>query len=70
LDKGTTARPEYALTVTDPGSGRVMKMYTTEPGMQVYTGNFLDGTLTGTSGRVYRQGDAFCLESQHFPDSP
>ncbi|WP_329228486.1 galactose mutarotase [Streptomyces sp. NBC_00111] len=70
LDKGATARPEYALTVSDPGSGRVMKMYTTEPGMQVYTGNFLDGTLTGTSGRVYRQGDAFCLESQHFPDSP
>ncbi|MEU9091523.1 aldose epimerase family protein [Streptomyces sp. NPDC048428] len=70
LDKGITSRPEYALTVTDPGSGRVMKMYTTEPGMQLYTGNFLDGTLTGTSGRLYRQGDAFCLEAQHFPDSP
>lgn len=70
LDKGITARPGYALTVTDPGSGRVMKMYTTEPGMQFYSGNFLDGTLTGTSGRMYRQGDAFCLESQHFPDSP
>lgn len=70
LDKGLTSRPEYALTVTEPGSGRVMKMYTTEPGMQFYSGNFLDGTLTGTSGRVYRQGDAFCLESQHFPDSP
>ncbi|MEW1690593.1 aldose epimerase family protein [Streptomyces sp. NPDC091265] len=70
LDKGLTARPGYALTVTHPESGRVMKMYTTEPGMQFYTGNFLDGTLTGTTGRLYRQGDAFCLEAQHFPDSP
>lgn len=70
LDKGLTSRPEYALTVTEPGSGRVMKMYTTEPGVQFYSGNFLDGTMTGTSGRVYRQGDAFCLESQHLPDSP
>ncbi|MFI1393370.1 aldose epimerase family protein [Streptomyces sp. NPDC020681] len=70
LDKGLTARPEYALTVGEPASGRVMRMYTTEPGMQFYSGNFLDGTLEGTSGRLYRQGDGFCLESQHFPDSP
>ncbi|MEU1350426.1 aldose epimerase family protein [Streptomyces sp. NPDC005795] len=70
LDKGITPRPEYALSVTHPESGRVMKMYTTEPGMQLYTGNFLDGTLTGSSGRLYRQGDAFCLEAQHFPDAP
>ncbi|GAA1518656.1 galactose mutarotase [Streptomyces albidochromogenes] len=70
LDKGITTVPGYALTLTDPGSGRVMKMYTTEPGMQFYSGNFLDGTLAGTSGRLYRQGDGLCLESQHFPDSP
>ncbi|MEU1489278.1 aldose epimerase family protein [Streptomyces sp. NPDC005776] len=70
LDKGITPRPEYALSVTHPESGRVMKMYTTEPGMQLYTGNFLDGTLTGSSGRLYRQGDACCLEAQHFPDAP
>ena len=43
---------------------------TTEPGIQFYSGNFLDGTLVGTSGRMYRQGDGFALETQHFPDSP
>jgi aldose 1-epimerase len=56
--------------VVDPVSGRVLKTYTTEPGVQVYTGNFLDGTLVGPSHRTYRQGDAFTLETQHFPDSP
>ncbi|MGW7054360.1 aldose epimerase family protein [Streptomyces sp. NPDC054887] len=70
LDKGSTAKPGYALTLGDPESGRVMRMHTTEPGMQFYSGNFLDGTLAGTSGRLYRQGDGLCLESQHFPDSP
>ncbi|MEU5434949.1 aldose epimerase family protein [Streptomyces sp. NPDC020719] len=70
LDKGITQSPEYALTLADPCSGRVMRMYTTEPGLQFYSGNFLDGTLVGPSGRTYRQGDALCLESQHFPDSP
>ncbi|WP_433337293.1 aldose epimerase family protein [Spirillospora sp. CA-294931] len=59
-----------AAQVTDPRTGRVMRVSTTEPGVQLYTANFLDGTLTGTSGRTYRQGDAFCLETQHFPDSP
>jgi aldose 1-epimerase len=59
-----------AARVTEPRSGRTMDVYTTEPGMQFYTGNFLDGTLVGTSGKVYRQGDGFCLETQHFPDSP
>ena len=70
LDKGITDRPEHILTVTDPSSGRVMKIATTEPGVQFYTGNFLTGTFAGTSGQVYRQGDAFALETQHFPDSP
>ncbi|MGW1864690.1 aldose epimerase family protein [Streptomyces mauvecolor] len=70
LDKGISTSPTYVLTLTDPSSGRVMRMYTTEPGLQFYTGNFLDGTLEGTSGRTYRQGDALCLEAQHFPDSP
>ncbi|OAR27009.1 galactose mutarotase [Streptomyces sp. ERV7] len=70
LDKGTSREPAYALTLAEPHSGRVMKMFTTEPGMQFYSGNFLDGTLVGTSGRTYRQGDALCLEAQHFPDSP
>jgi aldose 1-epimerase len=54
----------------DPASGRVLKTYTTEPGVQVYTGNFLDGTLVGPSHHTYRQGDAFTLETQHYPDSP
>ncbi|MEU7370455.1 aldose epimerase family protein [Streptomyces hygroscopicus] len=70
LDKGITSRPEHVLTVTEPESGRVMRIATTEPGVQFYTGNFLTGAFAGTSGRVYRQGDAFALETQHFPDSP
>ncbi len=70
LDKGITGRPEHFLTVTEPESGRVMRIATTEPGVQFYTGNFLTGTFAGTSGKVYRQGDAFALETQHFPDSP
>ena len=56
--------------VVDPESGRVLEVASTEPGVQLYTGNFLDGTFAGTSGKVYRQGDGFCLETQHFPDSP
>jgi len=59
-----------AARMTDPASGRVLEITTTEPGIQFYSGNFLDGTLTGTSGRVYRQTDGFALETQHFPDSP
>ena len=45
-------------------------MYTDQPGIQFYSGNFLDGTLVGTGGRIYRQSDGFALETQHFPDSP
>ena len=48
----------------------MLEVLTTEPGIQFYAGNFLDGTLVGTSGRTYRQGDGFALETQHFPDSP
>lgn len=59
-----------AARVVEPGSGRVLSILTTEPGIQFYSGNFLDGTLVGTSGRMYRQGDGFALETQHFPDSP
>ncbi|MDT0402826.1 aldose epimerase family protein [Streptomyces edwardsiae] len=70
LDKGITARPEHVATLRDPSSGRTLRIATNEPGLQFYSGNFLDGTLVGTSGRVYRQGDGLCLETQHFPDSP
>jgi aldose 1-epimerase len=59
-----------AARVSEPTSGRVMEVSTTEPGVQFYTGNFLDGTLTGKGGQVYGQRCAFCLETQHFPDSP
>lgn len=59
----------HALTVREPKSGRVMKVYTTEPGIQFYTGNFLDGTLKGKGGTVYKQHTAFCVEADHFPDS-
>ena len=51
----------------EPESGRVLEIFTTEPGIQFYSGNFLDGTLVGTSGRMYRQGDGFALETQHYP---
>jgi aldose 1-epimerase len=59
-----------AARVTEPDSGRVLEILTTEPGIQFYSGNFLDGTLVGGSDRVYRQTDGFALETQHFPDSP
>ncbi len=56
--------------VHEPKSGRLMEVYTTEPGVQFYAGNFLDGTLTGRNGVVYNSQYGFCLEAQHFPDSP
>jgi aldose 1-epimerase len=59
-----------AAQLVDPSSGRELSIFTTEPGIQFYSGNFLDGTLYGTSGRQYRQGDGLALETQHFPDSP
>jgi aldose 1-epimerase len=67
---GTFTQLELAARVTEPRSGRVLSVLTTEPGIQFYAGNFLDGTLIGTSGRMYRQGDGFALETQHYPDSP
>jgi aldose 1-epimerase len=66
----TFTRLELAAKVSDPATGRVLTIVTTEPGIQFYSGNFLDGTLVGTSGRIYRQGDGFALETQHYPDSP
>jgi aldose 1-epimerase len=59
-----------AARVYEPESGRVMEIFTTEPGIQFYSGNFLDGTITGKEGKVYNQHYGFCLEPQHFPDSP
>ncbi|HVN11500.1 MAG TPA: aldose epimerase family protein [Kineosporiaceae bacterium] len=59
-----------AAVVTEPVSGRVLEVWTDQPGVQFYTGNHLTGQLRGKSGRLYRQGDAFCLETQHWPDAP
>src|SRR3954454_16597280 len=61
---------EEAAVLHDPRSGRTLKISTTEPGLQFYSGNFLDGTLVGTGGHIYRQGDGLALETQHFPNSP
>jgi aldose 1-epimerase len=67
---GDTTSLVQAAHVHDPATGRDLDILTTEPGIQFYSGNFLDGTLYGTSGHAYRQGDGFALETQHFPDSP
>lgn len=70
LDKGVTAAPQLAARLEDPASGRVLEVLSTEPGLQFYSGNFLDGTLIGKSGHVYRMGDGVALEPQKFPDTP
>ncbi|WP_422057193.1 aldose epimerase family protein [Sphingomonas sp.] len=70
LDKGQTATPQLAARLEDPVSGRVLEVLSTEPGLQFYSGNFLDGTVAGRSGRIYRMGDGIALEPQKFPDAP
>jgi aldose 1-epimerase len=62
--------PLPAAHVYDPVSGRVLDVLTDQPGLQFYTGNFLDGSVVGSAGELYRQTDAFALETQHFPNSP
>ncbi|HXV99484.1 MAG TPA: aldose epimerase family protein, partial [Anaerolineae bacterium] len=59
-----------AARVSEPATGRVIEVWTTEPGIQFYSGNFLDGSNIGKGGRVYQRRSGFCLETQHFPDSP
>lgn len=70
LDKGLTRTPELAARLEDPASGRVLDVLTTEPGVQFYAGNFLNGTLVGKRGHLYRMGDGIALEPQKFPDTP
>ena len=70
LDKGQTAKPARAARLADPLSGRVLEVLSTEPGIQLYTGNFLDGSVAGKQGRLYRMGDGIALEPQKFPDTP
>jgi aldose 1-epimerase len=67
---GAMGRLRQAAVVTEPTTGRVMEVWTTEPGVQLYTGNFLDGSLIGKSGKAYQRRSGFCLETQHYPDSP
>jgi len=66
----TGAGLQHAARVVEPTTGRTLDVATTEPGIQFYSGNFLDGTLKGTNGHVYGRRFGFCLETQHFPDSP
>lgn len=70
LEGGATAHPRLAARVEHPASGRVMEVLTDQPGLQFYSGNFLDGTALGKNGRLYRQSDGFCLEPQIWPDAP
>lgn len=67
---GPNGSLRQAASVYEPTTGRTMEVWTTEPGIQFYTGNFLDGSLTGKSGKPYPRRSAFCLETQHYPDSP
>jgi aldose 1-epimerase len=70
IDRSAGDSLTLAARVYEPTSGRVMEVLTTEPGVQLYTGNFLDGSLTGKNGAVYARRTGFCLETQHYPDSP
>lgn len=70
LNKGAGDGPTFAARGYDPHTGRVVDCLTTEPGVQVYTGNGLNGSIVGSAGTAYRQTDGFTLETQHFPDSP
>jgi aldose 1-epimerase len=70
LRAGATGEPRLAAHLEDPRSGRVLELLTNQPGVQFYSGNFLDGSVIGKYGRVHRQYDALCLEPQVYPDTP
>ena len=70
LNKRKPGKMTLAAKAYDPASGRLMTIKTTEPAIQFYSGNFLDGTITGKDGKVYKHRYAYCLETQHYPDSP
>jgi len=70
LRRSAGSGESIAARVVEPTSGRVLEVWTTEPGVQFYTGNFLDGKSAGKGGATYPKRSAFCLETQHFPDSP
>jgi aldose 1-epimerase len=70
LNKPSPDTLAFAARAYDPRSGRVLDCFTTQPGIQIYTSNFLDGSVVGSAGTTYRQTEAFTFETQHFPDSP
>jgi aldose 1-epimerase len=70
LQRSADHGESLAARVLEPASGRVLEVWTTEPGVQFYTSNFLDGKSTGKGGLTYPKRSAFCLETQHYPDSP
>jgi aldose 1-epimerase len=70
LNKKNEGELALAARVSEASSGRIMEMYTTEPGVQLYTGNYLDGSFTNTGGKTMHKHYGFCLEAQHYPDSP
>jgi aldose 1-epimerase len=70
LDAGGGPEPRFAARLSEPTSGRALEVWTTQPGLQLYTGNYLDGTWIGRGGHPYRRNAGVCLETQHFPDAP
>lgn len=70
LNKAKPDELTFAAEAYAPKTGRIMKVYTTEPGVQFYTGNYIDGTVVGSDDKIYRQGAGYTFETQHFPDSP
>ena len=68
--QNTEGGMRLAATVTEPTSGRILEVLTTEPAIQFYTGNFLDGTIVGKGGVIYKKRSGLCLETEHYPDSP
>ncbi|GAC1637012.1 MAG: galactose mutarotase [Mycobacterium sp.] len=70
INRGNNTGLVQAAKVEDPQTGRTLTVSTTEPGVQFYTSNFIDGAFAGTSGHIYRQGAGFTMETQHYPDSP
>ncbi|NOW48359.1 aldose 1-epimerase [Novosphingobium sp. SG751A] len=70
ITRAPTKDQHLMARITDPASGRTMEVWSDQPGLQFYTGNFLEGTIQGKGGKLYRQGDAFCVEPQLFPDTP
>ena len=70
ISRERSAQPRVVARLEDPASGRVMEMVSDQPGLQFYSGNFMDGTIVGKAGQLYRQGDAIVLEPQMFPDTP